>query len=327
MSLAIIIINFRTPAVTIDCLQSLAPQIDDLPGSHVFLIDNASGDDSVDRLREQIEKAGWGRWITFTASPVNTGFAGGNNLGIKQILASDTPFQFVLLLNSDTIAGPKVLQYTVAKMQADAKIGILSCLLLNRDQSVQNAARRLPTPLRLAARNMSLPWIFPKMFAWANLEHPDWDRRTETRDVGWVGGAFMLIRREVIDRIGPLDEAFFFYGEDVEYCHRATRAGWKIRYDPGASIVHLGGASSDSSRLAARQRDALTWKARYLLQRRCYGLAAEYFVRGTDIFIFGFRYLKLLLSGRKNTPEFATQRDVLAILLARSAARPATGGR
>jgi GT2 family glycosyltransferase len=325
VSLAIIIINFRTPQVTIDCLQSLASQIDDVPGTQVFLIDNASGDDSVPRLREAIEKAGWQRWITFTASPVNAGFAGGNNQGIKQILASATDFQFILLLNSDTIAGPNVLQYTVAKMRADAKIGIMSCLLLNRDQSVQNAARRLPTPLRLAARNMSLPWIFPKLFAWANLEDPDWDRRTEIRDVGWISGAFMLIRRELIDQLGGLDENFFFYGEDVEYCHRAWKNRWKVRYDPGAWTIHLGGASSDPTRLAARQRDALTLKARYLLQRRCYGMAAELFARGVDLFVCAFRCFKLMIRGRWKSPEFSAQRSIMANVLCPPAAGPAAG--
>jgi hypothetical protein len=80
-------------------------------------------------------------------------------------------------------------------------------------------------------------------------------------------------------------------------------------------VIHLGSASSDPTRLPAKQKDALMWQARYLLQRRCYGRAAEAFIRGVDIASFGLRYLKLLLRGRKNTPEFETQRDVLALLL------------
>src|SRR5438270_287246 len=85
-------------------------------------------------------------------------------------------------------------------------------------------------------------------------------RLTEARDVDWVGGAFMMIRRDVIERVGPLDEGFFFYGEDAEFSHRVRRAGWRVRYDPGAAIIHLGGASSDPARLATRQRSAFQWQ-------------------------------------------------------------------
>jgi GT2 family glycosyltransferase len=134
----------------------------------------------------------------------------------------------------------------------------------------------------------------------------------------------MLIRREVIDRIGPLDQRFFFYGEDAEFCHRVWQAGWKVRYDPGASIIHLGGASSDPTRVPSRARNELMWQARYLLQRLCYGRLSEWFIRGVDITSFGLRYLKLLLRGRTKTPEFATQRDVLAILLKAPRANIAT---
>lgn len=314
MNLLIVIINYRTPRVTLDCLASLAGQIADVPGAGVILIDNASGDDSIPLLADAIQRNGWESWVTLVPSAVNRGFAGGNNLAFDRLL--DFPdAQYVLLLNSDTIVQPSVLRYTIEKMDADPSIGILSCLLLNPDQTVQNTARRLPNPLRLAAYSLGLPWSLPKLFAWADLEDPAWDRRGEARDVDWVGGAFMLIRRKVIDRIGGLDTGFFFYGEDAEFCRRAWKNHWKVHYDPAVAVIHLAGASSDPSRVDPRERDALRWQARYLLQRRCYGLAAEIFIRAVDITSSALRYLKLLVRGRKHTAEFATQRDILAILL------------
>jgi hypothetical protein len=313
MSLLIVIINYRTPQVTLDCLASLAPQIDDVSDTHVVLVDNASGDDSLPHLRDHIERNRWG-WITVIDSPLNRGFAGGNNLGLSTLL--DRPDdKYVLLLNSDTVVKPGVLRHCVAVMDAVPSIGVMSCLLLNPDGTAQNNARRFPNPLRLAAASFGLPWLMPPLFAWADLDDPGWDRRTTVRDVEWVGGAFMFIRRKVIDIIGGLDERFFFYGEDTEFCHRVQRRGWNIRYDPRVTVVHLGGASSDPSRVCARQRDALQWEARYLLQRRCYGRVAEIFIRAVDIASFGLRYLKLIVRGGRNTPEYATQREVLALLL------------
>jgi hypothetical protein len=323
MSLLIVIINYRTPQVTLDCLASLAPQIDDVPGAHVMLVDNDSGDDSLPQLRAHIERNGW-NWITLIASPENRGFAGGNNLALSTLL--DYPGdQYALLLNSDTLIPPGVLRHCADAMDADESIGVLSCLLLSPDGSVQNAARRFPSPLRLAVASFGLPWLVPRLFEWADLEDPSWDRRTSSRYVDWVSGAFMFIRRRVIDRIGGLDERFFFYGEDVEFCHRANRRHWNIRYDPTVAVIHLGGASSDPQRISARQRDALQWQARYLFQRHCYGPLAEIFIRAVDIISFGLRYLKLIVRGRRNTPEYATHRDVLSILLRLPGARAAAG--
>jgi N-acetylglucosaminyl-diphospho-decaprenol L-rhamnosyltransferase len=315
MSLGIVIINYRTPKLTLDCLASVAQQIDDVPGAHVVLVDNASGDDSLAQLNETIERNGWRRWITLIASGVNRGFAGGNNLAIGTLKTLIPGAKYILLLNSDTILQPHALRYCLERMDSDPNIGVLSCLLLNPDQSVQNTARKLPTPPRLAAYTFGLPWKLPRAFAWANLEDPGWDRRTQARDVGWVGGAFMFIRGIMLEKIGPLDERFFFYGEDAEFCHRAWKAGWKVRYDPGAAVIHLGGASTDPTAVAAPHRNLNLWQARYLLQRRCYGLPAEFFIRAVDIASFSLRFLKLGITGGKNSPEFAAQREILGLLL------------
>jgi len=314
MKLLIIIINYRTPQLTIDCLASLAPQIDDVPGTHVVVVDNASGDNSVPLLAQALRKNRWESWASLRPTHANLGFAGGNNLAMENLL--DFPdAQYVLLLNSDTIVEPNVLRHCCEKMGSDRSIGVLTCMLLNQDKTIQNVARKLPTPLRMIASSFGLPWLWPKAFAWADLEDLTWDRRTTQREVEWVGGAFMLIRRRVIDRIGGLDTSFFFYGEDVEFCHRARKHHWKIWYDPTVSIVHLGGASSDPSRLAPSEKDSFTWQARYLLQRRCYGIWAEYLLRAVDILTSALRFGKLLLFGGKNSPELAAQRNMLATLL------------
>jgi GT2 family glycosyltransferase len=243
--------------------------------------------------------------------PRNGGFAYGNNRGIELCRGS----RYVLLLNSDTIAHPGVLRYCFDLMEKSPQVGILSCLLRNADGSMQNAARRFPSPWRLAVSALGLPWSLPGLFAGGNTEDPGWDRTTDHRPVDWVGGAFMFIRGSAIERAGMLDEDFFFYGEDIEFCHRVHRAGFEIYYDPGASITHLGGGSSDPQRLAARMRSVMRWKARYLVQRKCYGPLAPAFVRSFDLLGSGLRWLRLWARGRRGTIEYTTQRDVFQLLL------------
>jgi N-acetylglucosaminyl-diphospho-decaprenol L-rhamnosyltransferase len=313
MSLLIIVVNYRTPRLTVDCLASIAPQIPEV-GGRVVLVDNASGDDSVPALEAAIRDRGWQGWVELVKSSVNTGFAGGNNIGFRRL--ADLPeAKFVLLLNSDTVVDPGVLRYCVDRMAADPTIGVLSCLLLNGDRTVQNTARRFQTPSRLLAHTFGLPWSMPRLFAWADSEDLGWDRRTEARDVEWLGGAFMMIRREVIERVGGLDEGFFFYGEDAEFCHRVWKAGWRVRHDPGRTVIHFGGASSDPARLAARQRSTYQWQARYLFQRRCYGPAAEWLARLADLTSGGLRYLKMAARGERQSEKATLQRDMLTLLM------------
>jgi len=314
MKLLIIVINYRTPQLTIDCLASLAPQIGDVPETQVVVVENASGDDSANLLRQAIRKNHWESWATVKIAEKNLGFAGGNNLAMDTLLDHQEA-QYVLLLNSDTIVRENVLRHCHLKMESDRSIAVMSCMLLNPDGTVQNVARRLPTPIRMVVNSFGLPWLWPQAFEWADLEDLNWDRRSVDREVEWVGGAFMFIRRRVIDKIGGLDTNFFFYGEDVEFCHRARQHGWKIWYDPRVSVVHLGGASSDPSKLDPEERNSLTWQARYLLQRRCYGLWAEILLRTVDITSSGLRFLKLLMFGGRNSPQFAAERNMLARLL------------
>ena len=118
MNLIVIIVNYRTPKLTLDCLSSLAPQIDDVPGSHVFVVDNASGDDSVPMLNQAIAANDWKRWVTVIPSVVNLGFAGGNNLALDRLL-DHFETKYVLLLNSDTIVQPNVLRQSSIQIVGD----------------------------------------------------------------------------------------------------------------------------------------------------------------------------------------------------------------
>jgi GT2 family glycosyltransferase len=298
-SLVVVVLNFRTPDVTIDCLLTLAAEAPQNPGMKVILVDNASGDDSVPRIEAAIRDNGWSAdWLEFRPLEKNHGFAGGNNLILLEQMALEHPPQYLLLLNSDTLVRPGCIAYCTRVMDADPKIGALSCMLRNRDGTVQNICRKFPAPLVEAVRAFGLPWLAPGLFRWADLEDSGWDRTAGPRDAGWISGAFFFARTDALQESGVLDREFFFYGEDCEWCHRIWKHGWRIRFDPGAEIVHLGGASSDATRVHNRQREIYTWRARFLVQRKCYGPLAERFVRGCYLTMYALRIGFARITGR-----------------------------
>jgi N-acetylglucosaminyl-diphospho-decaprenol L-rhamnosyltransferase len=321
MSLAIIILNFRTPSVTIDCLASLAPCIGEEPGMRVLLVDNASGDDSIPRLRGAIEANGW-TWCDLIENPTNDGFAGGNNRALERIPALHATAKYVLFLNSDTLANPGVLRYCVGIMELEPRVGAMSCMLRNADGSIQNPARKFPTPLRQTVATLGLPWKFPKLFGWADQEDASWDRSGPARNVEWLGGAFLLTRRDLLDRIGGMDESFFFYGEDIELSHRIMRAGYRRLYDPAVWITHLGGSSSDPTRMPAKRKNVYSWQARYRIQKRCYGSFAAAWLRGLDVVAYSLRFVKQKLS-RRASQDGQSASEILSLLTKRLTA----GGR
>jgi hypothetical protein len=184
--------------------------------------------------------------------------------------------EYILLLNNDTVVHPGTIATCVQAMQADAGIGVMSCLLTNPDGSMQNAARKFPTPVRAIVSSFGLPWKLPRLFGWADIEDAGWDRLKVKRDVDWLGGAFLFIRAAILPMTGFLDENFFFGGEDVEFCHRVWKAGFRCHYDPAASITHIGGQSSGPETTLPKQQ------SRYMLQRKCYGLLAAMVLRATD---------------------------------------------
>lgn len=306
-TLAILIINYRSPAYTVDCLRSLAGEragIDFI----VWLLDNASGDGSALQIREAMDENGWASWVRFIESEENLGFAGGNNLLLGHVLAEEAPPPYLLLLNNDTVVHPGCLTYVVSRLGRDPSIALLSCHLQNGDGTVQNVARRMPTPLTETLTAFGLPYILPRLFGWADIEDRGWDRETTEREVGWLGGAFMCMPIGTARTTGLFDTDFFFYGEDIELCHRIRKTVGRIVFSPGARTVHFGGGSSDAKKMLNRRRDILHWRARFLVQEKCFGPFAARWVRAMYILGFYSRKYRFILSGRRNSD---TYREIL----------------
>ena len=233
IDLLVVIVNYKTPDLTIQCLRSLVAQMRDVPGTRVVVTDNASGDDSVARIAAEISAQRWDAWCTLVPLPRNGGFSYGNNRGIE----AGPKARYTLLLNSDTIVHAGCFRHCLEHMDHASDIGILGCKLLNADGSIQNGCRKFPTPWRLMSCMVGLPFKLPALFGQDDLEDPRWDRN-KSRNVDWLMGAFMLIRGDAMDTLGGLSEAFFFYGEDVEICHRYMKAGLRRFYDSSVAVTH-----------------------------------------------------------------------------------------
>lgn len=260
-TVAIIILNYKTPDLVVDCLQSLEKQIE--PGIEVVVVDNASNDGSVERIEAQIEANQWGAWVRVICSPVNGGFAAGNNLGIRAVDADAC-----ILLNSDTIVLPDAISELVRAMDLWPNAGLVGPGFVSRDGSKDLSTFRLIRPMSELVRSASTGLIL-RLFTKYDIHF----RTTDTvAEPDWIGFAGVLIRREVIEQVGLLDEGFFMYFEDTDYCKRVRNAGWTILYWPAATIVHLlGGSSGFSSKSGSRGR-----ASRYFYESRSRYFAKHY---------------------------------------------------
>lgn len=306
VELLVVVLNYRTADLTCQCLQSVFREVaSGLPAS-IVLVDNHSLDGSEEKLHAFILRVARDVSCDLVVSNANLGFAGGNNLGIRHGWqrfddAKMARPDFVLLLNSDTIVHRGCLARCIDVMKSDSGIGALSCRLLNADGSLQVVCRKFPNPLRLILGATGLPWKLPKLFSWADTEYHSWNMEKDSGAPDWIGGAFMMLRRETLEQVELLDEDFFFYGEDIELCYRVRRAGWAIRYEPSVTTTHLGGSSSDESRMLNEAKSLARWRARYLFLRKSYGRLAMWIVRVADISGLAARRFILTVSGRSNS--------------------------
>jgi N-acetylglucosaminyl-diphospho-decaprenol L-rhamnosyltransferase len=261
----IIIVNYRTPGLVIDCLHSLAPEVGQAGGIRVALVDNASGDGSEVKLREGIAKNGWSPWVELLPQRRNGGFAYGNNAGIAAALLQSPGPDYIMLLNPDTIVRPGAIIALAEFLDHRPEVGIVGGQLENADGSVEPSAHNAPSALgelESAARLALLS-------RWLLRHQVTPPRRTDAHQCDWVSGASMMVRRTLIDAIGTMDDRFFLYFEEVDFCSRARNAGWQVWFEPGSRVVHLEGASTGIGQ-TIRRRPAYWFdsRRRYFVKHR-----------------------------------------------------------
>lgn len=267
MTGCIVIVNYNTAAMVIEALQSLQPQIRELPGIHVALVDNQSPDNSLAVLQNAIDEHGWGHWVHLLPAPRNGGFAYGCNHGTLWAFEQNPQIQWIFMLNPDTLVEADALKHLTQFLESHPRAGIVGAQLFEPDGTLQPAARRKPHPISeliIAARTGLLDRWFRKY----KLIGPVQDQATPC---DWVGGAALMIRSETLRQAGLMDEGYFLYFEEVDWCSTVRKAGWEVWLEPQARIIHREGAATGIA-IRRKRRGRWWYEARYRFYRKWYGL-------------------------------------------------------
>lgn len=240
-SVLVVIVNYRTPKLVVDCLRSLLPEVSAHGNVSVAVVDNASGDGSVDIISEAIRDEQWSTWARVMPSSVNGGFAYGNNYAVAPALASDNPPDYVWLLNPDTVVLPGALRAQIDFLESHPRAGICGGGMAGSDGTPWPFAFRFPSLFSELDRAFRFGPVSRVLRRWITTQKM---RDDGPERVDWICGANMMIRRQVFETIGLMDEEYFLYFEETDYCLQAQRAGFECWYLPQSRIIHISGQSS-----------------------------------------------------------------------------------
>ncbi|MDB5809265.1 MAG: hypothetical protein JWN94_1387 [Betaproteobacteria bacterium] len=264
----IVVVNYRTAALAIDCLHSIAAELPAFAHLHTVVVDNASNDGSVEALRAAIEANQWQVWASVIASERNGGFAYGNNVGIKHALNAAERPDYVMLLNPDTIVRPGALRALVDFMDSHSRAGIAGSLLENGDGTTDCSAHNAFTPLGELVAGANLGALSRALDRYA--VSPPTQKIAHRCD--WISGASLMVRSKVFAEIGLLDDNYFLYFEEADFCLRTRQAGWEIWFVPESRVVHLEGAAT-GIREVVRRRPRYWYESRRRYFIKHFGLS------------------------------------------------------
>lgn len=229
MDLSIVIVNWNTRGLLRDCLESVERNLCGM-AAEVIVVDNASTDGSVDMVKSLFPG------VRLIANTDNRGFAAANNQAFKRANG-----KYVLLLNSDTLVHGDVLSRSMHYLDSNPEVGMMGCKVLNGDGTTQLTCSQFPTFVNLLIQTLGANRLGGKFFG--RYQMLDWERNDE-REVEVISGCYLMARSQVIDEIGYLDEAFFCYGEETDWCRRCQEAGWKLVFTPVGTITHFGSGTT-----------------------------------------------------------------------------------
>jgi GT2 family glycosyltransferase len=231
VDVSVIIVNWNTCDLLRQCLLSVFTPTLSID-FEVIVVDNGSTDGSVEMVRREFGQ------VKILANEGNRGFAAANNQAIA--IANG---RYILLLNSDTIILDRAIEKTVIFADSHPDTATTGCRILNPDRTLQSSCFMFPSILNWFLFSTYLYRLFPRN-RFFGRERMTWWLRDDSREVDVVTGCYMLVRREAIDQVGQMDEQFFMYAEETDWCYRFKAKGWKNRFTPSAEIIHIGGASA-----------------------------------------------------------------------------------
>ncbi len=290
MDLSIIVVNWNVKELLRNCLNSLLDACRTTPQLkiEIIVVDSASSDGSPQMVRAEFPQ------VQLVAGEKNLGYAGGNNAGAEAARG-----RYLFLLNPDTVLQPDALTQLVDYLDSHPQVGAVGPQLLWPDGTVQSSRRRFPTRGSLFWESTLLGQWFPHNrhiqryhFAGQSPDHP--------QPVDWVVGAAILIRREVWQQVGPIDQDFFMYFEETDWCRRCADGGGEIHYVPAAKITHFEGKSSEqvvAARAIRFQRSKLRYTRKYFGSG--WATALRTFLWATFAFQWAEESLKWLIGHRR----------------------------
>lgn len=297
--LSVVIVNWNTRALLAECITAVEREMASI-AHDIWVVDNGSTDGSVAMLRRDFAS------VNVIESQVNLGFAGANNLAMQRSTG-----RYLLLLNTDAIVRPGAIQSMLLVAEGSPRAGIVGAHLLNPDGTFQASHTHFPT---LWQEFLILSTLGRRLLGDRYPSHGAEEDKGSQR-VDYVEGACLLVRRAAFEQVGGLDEGYFMYAEEVDWCKRMMVAGWEVWYTPAAQVVHIGGASS-ANRKTSREADLYRSRVRYF---RAYhgGLQAGFLkvmlVSFTGIKQVGHALLRRLTDNRRGR-QVVTVGDLLVAL-------------
>jgi GT2 family glycosyltransferase len=269
-SILVLIVNYRTAALSLQAVKAILPEIRERGDTHILIVDNGSGDGSAMSIGRALAMTGVGDCVSLLAIDENHGFAAGNNAGLDHYRARTGQWpDYAWLLNPDTIAEPKALSDLVAFLEKRPDAGLAGGRCLRPDRTIRPSAFRFPTVLNEFTSTLDFGPL-RSLLARHDIIMPI--RDTPIR-ADWLSGSNLLIRGTVFDRIGMLDPAYFLYFEETDFCARAVAAGFEAWHVPASRIIHIGGRATGITEHRPAARRPRYWfasRARFLLRR--YGI-------------------------------------------------------
>jgi N-acetylglucosaminyl-diphospho-decaprenol L-rhamnosyltransferase len=304
LEVAVIIVNYRSAALTLSSLAALAGERGPGLALRAIVVENDSGDAAA--LAQAIGQR-FSEWATLVVSPVNGGFGAGNNLGLAHLFAGGQPPRYVHFLNPDTEIRPGAVRALVDFLEAHPEVGIAGSRYQTSSGADRAIAFRFPSVLGELERGCALGPV-SRLLARQMISRPMGD---QPAPVDWLPGASMMARRELIETVGGFDEEYFLYYEETDLCLRARAAGWQVWYVPASKVMHISGQSTG---VTVREQAPRRLPAYWFASRRRYfsknhgpayaALADLAFLAGSAL-----ARMKRMLTGEPSTPFL--MRDLL----------------
>lgn len=303
-SVLTVILNWRTPDMTIRSVEAAIVAMRGVEGA-IVIVDNDSGDGSEARLRAAQAERGWGR-VRVIQSGRNGGFGAGNNAGIRAGLPGGARPDYVYLLNSDAFPAPDAIRILLDHMQDHPRTGMAGSYIHGIDDAPHVTCFRFPS-IASEFEGAAQTGPISRLLRHAIIPQPIPDRPMR---MDWVAGASLMMRQDMLDRIGAFDEEYFLYFEETDLCLRAARAGWQTDYIPASRVAHIGSASTGMKEWA--RTPGYWFDSRWRYFRKNHGLFAAIAATLAQTAGLSINRLRVLLGSGRRSGGRGFMRDLLS---------------